>query len=429
VALPPLVLRIYSDTSGAQRGLLQVNQRIGGLRASFTGMASLVKYAMGTAVVAGIGKAVTAAGDLREAQNASNVTFGKASRIVQDYGKRAAESAGLANAEALQAASSFGAMLRNAEFTADASANMSVELTQLAGDMGSLRNVDPTEMLDNIRSALAGETEPLRRYGVDVSAAAVETEAWRSGLAKQGAELTNSQKIQARYNLIMKDTKQAHGDFGETASTSLPNQLRILRGKVIDTAAAWGESLRPAVTNVLRFINEKAIPWLGDLFRKVGDVAGAVKNGLVGALEVLQPWLRPIATGVKTIWGEFVTWYQKIQDVLTALDNLLGKLADLGGAVPNLPPALTGGTGGIDFDPTNNVPGPGRQHGGWITRRRTYRVNEAGPEWFTPAVSGTVTPAAAMRRGGAGGRVAVSVSIDRRRWIENADYETTYRGF
>jgi hypothetical protein len=69
-----------------------------------------------------------------------------------------------------------------------------------------------------------------------------------------------------------------------------------------------------------------------------------------------------------------------------------------------------------------------RQHGGPVSAMRPYIVGEKGPELFVPATSGHVV-AGARSRDPLGGPSRIDVTIDRRRWVEQGDYETTYRGF
>jgi hypothetical protein len=255
MAIPPLILRIYADSSGVTKGVAQASAQVKGLRASILANAGLIKTGLAAAAVAGFAVAAKSASDLTEAQNAANVTFGKSVDIVTKFADTAATSAGLARAEALQAAAGFGAMFQTAGIAGQASAQMSVHVAQLAADLGSLRNVDPTEMLERMRAGLAGEAEPLRRFGVFISEARVEAEAYRSGIADVGATLTDAQKIQARYNIILDDTQKAAGDFARTAGSSMANQLRILRAQGINLAASLGTILLPAINLVLKTVN------------------------------------------------------------------------------------------------------------------------------------------------------------------------------
>lgn len=426
MAIPPLVLRIYADSSGVKRGVAAAQAQVGGLRASIARNAGLIKSVLGVAVVAGFVKATQAAGDLGEAQNAVNVTFGKSAGIVNRWARAAATSAGLANAEALQAAAGFGAMLDSAGIAGDEAAAMSVKVGQLAADIGSLRNADPTDMLERMRAGLAGEAEPLRRFGVFLSEARVQQEAVRIGLVKTGEELTDAQKIQARYNIILKDSKKAAGDFGRTAGESLPNQLRILRAQLINAAAAVGKVLLPAVIGALKFVNNVAIPGLTKFFQAVGDIASAIMKRLGPALRALEPWVKAAGGFFRVAAEEAQAWYNQLLKVAAGLQGVLDKLAQItnfptGGINPQAPFSQGGDRFGVDFT-------PGSQFGGTISGRMPRIVGERGPELIVPASASRVIPNSALGRGG-GGRLAIAVSIDRRHWAEQSDYEASYRGF
>ena len=122
---------------------------------------------------------------------------------------------------------------------------MSKSMVQLAGDMASFHDQDPTEMLETLRSGLSGEAEPLRKFGVLLTRRRSSRRPTR-GIAKKGAELTEAQKVQARYALIMEQTTKAQGDFART-SDSVANQQRTLTAETENTTAAFGQALLPAM--------------------------------------------------------------------------------------------------------------------------------------------------------------------------------------
>ena len=218
----------------------------------FSGLAKAAFLGVGVAAVAGIGLAIKAGSDLNEQLNKSRVVFGDASKAVIDFSKTAATSLGIAQSEALEAAGNFGSMFDAAGFAGQAAADMSVKMVKLSADLGSFNNIPVAEALEKIRSGLAGEAEPLRQLGVFLSEARVQTEAYASGIAKQGAELTDAEKIQARYNLILQDTTKAQDDFGRTVGESLPNQIKVLKAEVTDVAANLGIVLLPVVLDVAK---------------------------------------------------------------------------------------------------------------------------------------------------------------------------------
>jgi len=298
MAIPPLVLKIVADSSGVKKGVAEANAGVSGFKSSVTQNAALIKTALAGAVVAGFAVAIKAAADLGESQNKANVIFGESVKSVNAFASSAAEGFGLAKAEALEGAASFGAMFDSARLAEDESAKMSVTMSQLAGDMASFNNQDPSEMLERLRSGLAGEAEPLRRFGVFISEARVQTEAYRLGLAQVGEELTDAQKIQARYSIILKDTTKQQGDFARTLGESLPNQLRVLRAEFINIAASIGQVLLPAALEVVK-VFRALLGFLADNKQVVAALLAAFLA--YKALTFLPPLLLSIAGGLEAI--------------------------------------------------------------------------------------------------------------------------------
>ena len=200
------------------------------------------------------------ASDLGESLNAVNVTYGKQARAVRKLGRESAKSLGLSNSEFNGLAVRFSAFAtqisggegRKVVGTLD-------DLTTRAADFASVMNLEVGEAAELFQSGLAGETEPLRKYGLDLSAAAVTAHAYAEGIAEAGTQLTESQKVQARYSLLMKDTAKTQGDFANT-SDSLANRQRILNARWDDARAKLGKGLLPIVEDLVGVILDDGIP-------------------------------------------------------------------------------------------------------------------------------------------------------------------------
>lgn len=188
---------------------------------------------------------VKAFSDLNESVNAANVTFGSSSEILTKFAENAAKQVGLSKRAFLEASIPVGAALQNVGYSADEAANKSVELTKRAADMASVFNVDVSDALTAIQAGLRGEADPLERFGVGLNETAVKAYALRTGLIKQGEEMTNNQKTTARLGLLMEQTNKVQGDFVNT-SDGLANSQRILKAETEDTAAKFGQNLAPA---------------------------------------------------------------------------------------------------------------------------------------------------------------------------------------
>jgi len=213
-----------------------------------TVMSGLGAWSLYGAAVAGTGKVLYDLGqdasDLGEQVNKVDVVFKRNGESVVDWSKTLASSFGLSQTQALEAAGAFGTMLRTAGLNADQASKMSEKLVELAADMASFNNIDPSEALEKLRSGLAGEAEPLRTVGVLLTENAVKQFAYQHGIAQTGAQLTEGQKVQARYGLILKQTSLQQGDFART-SGSLANQQRVLNAELANLRTTLGTAVLP----------------------------------------------------------------------------------------------------------------------------------------------------------------------------------------
>lgn len=216
--------------------------------------------------------AVKFASDLQESQSKVNVVFGQSAQQVSEFGESAAESLGMSQAAALEASGTYGNLFRAMGMTEQQSAGMSTSLVQLAADLGSFNNVPVDQVFDALRSGLSGETEPLKRFGVNINAARIQTEALSLGLAEQGQELSSAAKAQAIYSIIMKDTTLAQGDFARTADGAA-NSMKTARAQLEDAAAEIGTALLPMVS--------KAAEMIGKFAGFIANLPGPMKTAIV----------------------------------------------------------------------------------------------------------------------------------------------------
>ncbi len=209
----------------------------------------------GAGLIAATKASVSAASNLAEQTSKTNVVFGQSGATVKRWSQDTVESMGLASDQALETASSFGALLRPIGLTGSAAAVQSEKLTKLGADLASFYNTSVQDALDAIRSGLVGEAEPLRRYGVLLSETRVQQEALRETGKKHASQLTAQEKVLARIQLVYKDTSQAQGDFARTSS-GFANQTRILTANFRQLEIEVGQKLLPFLTRATGFLND-----------------------------------------------------------------------------------------------------------------------------------------------------------------------------
>jgi hypothetical protein len=229
------------------------NQSLRGGLSGFGGRSSLLFGSgafLGTAAItAGVKTAIDAASDLNEQITKSEAVFGSASDAVLDWSKTTAGAIGVSQEQALEAAGTFGNLFRSIKLGSDQSSDVSKRLVQLAADLASFNNADPGQVLQDLRSGLVGEAEPLRKYGILLSEARVQQVALKDSGKDSVKQLTDQEKALARIQVIFKDTATAQGDFSRT-SEGLANQQRILSAEIKDLEANLGTLLLPAFVKI-----------------------------------------------------------------------------------------------------------------------------------------------------------------------------------
>jgi hypothetical protein len=214
-----------------------------------------------------------AASNMAESLSKVRVVFGEGAAAVEAWGKTAADSMGISNQAALEAAGTYGNLFQAFGLGQGQAQDMSMSLVQLASDMASFNNTSIDDAITALRSGLSGETEPLKKFGVAMNEARLKTEALSLGLIKSTSDaLTPAAKAQAAYALIMKDTALAQGDYARTADGTA-NTMKTLQAKMEDAKVALGDALMPAFQGLLAVL-KVGIPLLqklGNFFKNNQD--------------------------------------------------------------------------------------------------------------------------------------------------------------
>lgn len=235
-----------------------------------------------------LGDTIGAASDLNEAISKVDVVFGDSAGRVQAWAQTAADAFGQSRLQALEAAGTYGNLLVAMGLTGDEAAKMSMRMVELASDLASFNNASPQEALDALRSGLVGETEPLKRFGVNLNEATLKAKALELGLWDGKDALDAGAKAQAAYAIILEQTKTAQGDFART-SDGAANKQRILQARMEDLKASIGQGLLPVYNALLTVVNKV----VGFFNRMPGPMKAvvAVIAALAAGLTVLTPIL------------------------------------------------------------------------------------------------------------------------------------------
>ncbi len=296
--------KVGSASRSLVTGFSNTTKSIKSTRSGFRGLASTIgkfyaTYWLVMRAVGKIGGAVDLASQLTEVQNVVDTTFGDMASKVDDFTKTSIQDFGMSELTVKQISSRFQALgtsigisseqvangtavankalmsQNNTLYKAtDSMADMSLNLTRLAGDMASFYDVDQADVAKSLQSIFSGTIAPLRRYGLDLTQATLSEWAMKNGLDANIKSMTQAEKVLLRYNYVMANTQAAQGDFAKTANT-WANSVRVLKQEF----QAWGSIIGSVVINALKpFVQalSKVMLKVISFTRTVADALGAI---------------------------------------------------------------------------------------------------------------------------------------------------------
>lgn len=214
-----------------------------------------------------------------------DAVFGPAgSAAVQKWAESFANAAGRSKSQLQGMATDFASFLRGMGIAGEKLPGLSGGLVQLAEDVASFNNAKTEDVAAAFQSALAGEAEAVRRYGIDLSEAAIKAELLAMGV-KKANDATQAQKTQARANLINKGAARtgAAGDATRTKGSNA-NLAKAAEAKQFEALIAAGQMLKE-LDRQLQITKGKA----AELFLDLPDGAQTAALAIGGLLTVLAP--------------------------------------------------------------------------------------------------------------------------------------------
>ena len=278
----PLSKGLDSAASSVQQFSARIEQTSGLIRGLWAG-------AIGGAATAAIYKFANAAAHAEEAVNKIGAVFGDEGPRVEQLSRDMAKAYGLSLNDMLDASGRIGSMFQGAGFNSGAVAEYSDSIVRLANDLSRFNDTSFEVAFQKLRSGLAGESEPLRDFGIFLTEAAVKAKAYEMGLAQVGAELTDAQKIQARANIILEKSGPAIGAAAREADGA-SSKIEAFWGQLENLQITLGETFAPAVGAMLGGLSE-GIAVMGQAWT---DATTFIADWASGAIESIGLTLEPI---------------------------------------------------------------------------------------------------------------------------------------
>jgi hypothetical protein len=292
--------------------------------------ASIAVAAATAAMAVGFKIAIDAASDLQEVQGKFDVVFADQKREAEDMAKVLVDSYAMSTREAKQYMSSIQDLLVPMGMQADKALLMSHEVVKLSADLGSFNNLPTAQVMLDIQSALVGNFETMKKYGVILNETVIKQKALEMGLWNGKGMVDANTKAQIAYKLMLEGSAAAIGDQERTMG-SYANQMKLLKAQTEDISAAIGDKLLPEVTawveqlNIMIKQTPQAIDQIGVFAKNMLGLAtamGKVSFYAIGGFNELIDTFR--AKGLAA--AGVITWTEALTDATAAVERF-NKLA------------------------------------------------------------------------------------------------------
>lgn len=228
-----------------------------------------VFYLAARRISGAMGGWVKSSSDYIEATNLFSVSMGEFYDEAFAYAQLVNEKMGIDITQWMDAQGTFKLMADGFGIAEEQAYALSKGLTELAYDISSLKNIDPEEAVTKLRSALAGELEPIRALGLSISQATLQEYALSKGIDEAVTAMTEQEKALLRSVKVMEDATRIGyvGDFAKTLE-SPANAMRILQQQIEQLGRALGNVLLPIIVQI--------IPWVQAFVSVLTDAISAL---------------------------------------------------------------------------------------------------------------------------------------------------------
>jgi hypothetical protein len=310
-----LLIKLELQSDQLQKSVTQVDKKMGelnkqqtatkkglaGLKAGYLAIAGVL-----TGVVAkAMGIALKAASDFEEANSKFGVVFRGVSKEANAMRQELVNSYGVSTLAATEMLSGIQDFLVPMGLARDEAAQLSGNFAKLAVDIGSFNNAPTAEVLQAIKSGLAGQSEPMRRFGVDISETTLKQMALSQGIELTNGKLDRQSRAQLLYQKIIQDSTDALGDF-ERTQNSTANVMKRAAAIGEDIKLVFGQELareiQPVVDGFREFIGlEGGLEKIRKVFRGLFILIRFIGKGI--EVSIIKPLVLSIKIAINTVKG------------------------------------------------------------------------------------------------------------------------------
>lgn len=184
-----------------------------------------------------------------ETQSKFETTFGEMAAGMDAFGRRFANVAGMTQNEFREMTATLATFAQGMQLSQEESAAFAADVVKLAADLASFNNIPIEDALQALRSGLAGEIEPLRRFGIELSADEVKMRALMNTAKRTEDQLTSQELTIARLQLAYEKAGKQVGDLNRTMD-STANTARRARAELREAIQQVAQDLLPVFSEL-----------------------------------------------------------------------------------------------------------------------------------------------------------------------------------
>lgn len=309
-------------------------------------------------ILAAAGASFKLGADFEQSLGKMEIVFEENADAVSAWAENALNDFGLAKSTAIEMAGDFGALFKGMGISMEETQEWSTTLTERTMDLANFYDTTVEETTRALNAIVTGQTEPLRRFGINMTQATLQEYAYSEGIKKKVSEMTEAEKVQLRYNFVVERTNIAVGTTARESDTAT-GQLNRLKESVKELGTNFSEEILPIFIPLIEGLNNitekfaglssggrKFIIVVGGIVAAIGPVL-LVLGSLFGAIKNISEGMKVAKTAVgalgkagglfsgllnNTAFLGFAKWALVIAGValaiaalVTAINYLIGK--------------------------------------------------------------------------------------------------------
>ncbi len=236
--------------------------------------------------------------DFEQAVGKMEVVFEQNARNIDKWAQNSLKNFGLSRSTAIEMVADFGALFKGVGINIVKTEEWSRTLVERTMDLANFYNTSIDETINALNAIVTGQTEPLRRFGINMTQATLQEYAYSKGIRKKIQDMTEAEKVQLRYNYVIEKTAMAVGTTARESDTAT-GQLNKLKESLKELALGFSEHIIPIILPFIEALNK-----LIELFSNLSDGTKkfiVIIGGIVAAIGPVIVILGSLFKGVKNI--------------------------------------------------------------------------------------------------------------------------------